>query len=120
MGKKREPRDEERETRFHLLMDWLSELHGNQAGAAAAMRINRASFHGLRSGETPISDRHAALAAVALDLPASLVDEYMDGRISLEGLKDSHRNHVAYLVAQVRQLPFDQQLDVIHGVTSRE
>lgn len=120
MGKKREPRDEARESRFHLLMDWLADLHDNQAGAAAAMRINRASFHGLRSGETPISDRHAALAAVALNLPVSLVDEYMDGRIALESLKASHRNQVAYLIAQIRQLPFDQQLAVIHGVTARE
>ena len=120
MAKKREPRDEEREARFHLLMDWLSDLHDNQAGAASAMRINRASFHGMRTGETPISDRHAALAAVALNLPASLVDEYMDGRISLESLRDAHRNQIAYLAAQIKQLPVDQQFEIIHRVTSPE
>lgn len=120
MGKKREPRDEARESRFHLLMDWLRDVHHDQAGASAAMRINRASFHSLRSGETPVTDRHAALAAVALNLPVNLVDEYMDGRISLEQLKHAHRSQVDYLIAQIRELPFDQQIAVIHGVTARE
>ena len=120
MGKKREPRDENREGRFWLLLDLIRDLHHDQAGAAAAMRINRASFHALRSGETPVSERHAALAAIALNVPVGMVDDYLDGRVSLDQLKHSNRSQVAHLIAEIRQLPFDQQLDVIHGVTARE
>lgn len=105
------------DSRFWDAMDYLLEVYGNQVGAAEAMRINRASFYQIRKGETAPTSRHAALLAVALDLPVDLIDTYLAGRLSLDDIKNAHGRIVETLVSQIRSLPFDQQLRIIHEVT---